>query len=102
MRAVLAVLCLAALTAGAAFAAGGEKEQVHLNAADQAAAKRAVAARADLGSGNWQAGFRKPDLSPAPGCANFHPKQADLVLTGRRGVGVDRTRDCSSRRRRRS
>ena len=82
MRAALAVLCVAALTAGAAFASAGEKEQVHLTKADQAAAKRAVASRADLGSGNWTGGFTKPDLSQAAGCASFHPKQADLVVTG--------------------
>jgi hypothetical protein len=82
MRAALAVLFVAALTAGAAFAAAGEKEQVHLTKADQAAAKRAVASRADLGSGNWTGGFAKPNLSQASGCANFHPKQADLVITG--------------------
>lgn len=82
MRALLAVLCVAAVAAGAALAATGEKEQIHLTTADQAAAKRAVAQRADLGSGSWAGGFVKPDLSAAPTCANFHPKQADLVLTG--------------------
>lgn len=82
MRAFLAVLCLAAVVAGAALAATGEKEQIHFTTADQAAAKRAVAQRADLGSGAWTGGFVKPDLSAAPTCANFHPKQSDLVLTG--------------------
>jgi hypothetical protein len=82
MRAVLIALCLAAVAAGAAIAATGEKEQIHLTKADQAAAKRAVALRTDLGSGAWSGGFVKPDLSAAPTCANFHPKQSDLVLTG--------------------
>jgi len=82
MRAVLIALSLAAMAAGAAVAATGEKEQIHLTKADQAAAKRAVAVRADLGSGNWTGGFTKPDLSRSPGCADFHPKQADLVITG--------------------
>jgi len=82
MRAVLATLVLAAAAAGAALAAGGEKAQVRLNAADQAAAKRAVALRSDLGSGTWSGGFVKPDLSSSPDCATFHPKQADLVVTG--------------------
>ena len=82
MRAALAALCLTALTAGAAFAADGGKEQIHFNAADQASARRAVTARADLGSGAWTGGLRKPDLSAAQTCANFHPKQSDLVLTG--------------------
>lgn len=82
MRAALAALCVSAVAAGAAFAATGEKEQVHLTNADQAAAKRAVAMRSDLGSGNWTGGFSKPNLSQSAGCANFHPKQHDLVITG--------------------
>jgi hypothetical protein len=83
MRAALAMLFIAAAAAGVAAAAGGEREQIQLTTGDQAAAKRAVAARADLGSGNWAGGLRKPDLSSTPACANFHPKQADLVLTGK-------------------
>jgi hypothetical protein len=82
MRAVFAMLCVAAVAAGAGFAATGEKEQIRFTKADQAAARRAVAARADLGSGNWTGGLKKPDLTASPDCANFHPKQADLVLTG--------------------
>jgi hypothetical protein len=82
MRALLIALCVSAVAAGAAFAATGEKEQVHLTKPDQAAAKRAVASRSDLGSGNWTGGFSKPDLSQSAGCASFHPKQRDLVVTG--------------------
>lgn len=82
MRAVLAALLVAAVAAGAAFAATGEKEQIRFTKADQAAAKRAVALRSDLGTGAWTGGFVKPDLSGAATCANFHPKQSDLVLTG--------------------
>ena len=50
--------------------------------ADQAAARRAVAQRADLGAAAWTGGVTKPDLTSAPSCANFHPRQSDLVLTG--------------------
>ena len=82
MRALLIALCLVAVAAGAAVAATGEKEQIHLTKADQAAAKRAVAVRSDLGSGNWTGGYTKPDLSQSSSCATFHPKQADLVVTG--------------------
>jgi hypothetical protein len=82
MRALLAVLCIAAVVSGAALAATGEKEQIHFTTADQAAAKRTVAQRTDLGSGSWTGGFVKPDLSAAPTCSNFHPKQSDLVVTG--------------------
>ena len=82
MRAVLIALCSAAVAAGAAFAATGEKKQVHFTKPDQARARGAVAQRADLGSAAWTGGFRKPDLSASPTCADFHPKQSDLVLTG--------------------
>ena len=82
MRALLIALCLVVLVAGAAFAATGEKEQIQLTKADQAAARRAVAVRSDLGSGNWSGGYSKPDLSQSASCATFHPKQADLVVTG--------------------
>jgi hypothetical protein len=77
-----AVLAAAAMTAGAALAAGG-KPQVKFTAADQAAARAAVIRRSDLGPGSgWTGGTKKPDLSPAPTCAGYHPKQSDLVLTG--------------------
>jgi hypothetical protein len=79
---LLAALFLAVLTAGAALAADSGKEQIRLTKADQAAAKRAVALRTDLGSGAWTGGFKKPDLSATLTCPNFHPKQSDLVLTG--------------------
>jgi hypothetical protein len=82
MRVLAAAVLTAAVTGGAAFAGGGGKEQVHFTAADEAAAKRAVAQRSDFGGGDWRGGIRKPDLSPAPTCANFHPLQSDLVLTG--------------------
>lgn len=82
MRALLIAVCLVAMAAGVAFAATGEKEQIYLTKADQAAAKRAVAVRADLGSGTWTGGYTKPDLTQSPACATFHPKQADLVVTG--------------------
>jgi hypothetical protein len=74
---------LAAVVTGGALAAGGEKVQTRFTAAGQAAAKRAVARRADLGSSaGWTGGPTKPDLSAGPTCANFHPRQHDLVMTG--------------------
>lgn len=83
VRALFLAAVLAAVLAGAALAAGGEKVQTRFTAADQAAAKRAVARRTDLGSASgWTGGLTKPDLSAAPTCANFHPKQRDLVMTG--------------------
>ncbi len=76
------LLAVVGATAGAALAAGGERQQISFNAADQAAAGRAVARRSDFGQGAWAGGATKPDLSPEPTCANYHPKQHDLVLTG--------------------
>jgi hypothetical protein len=67
-----------------ASVAGGAspgKEKISLNTADQAAARAAVLRRSDFGPG-WSGGRTKPDLSAAPTCPNYHPKQSDLVLTG--------------------
>src|SRR6266576_3424866 len=79
---VVALAMLIVLSTMVAAAAGGERAKIRYNAADQAAARAAVARRADLGAGVWKGGARKPDLSPAPTCAGYHPKQSDLVLTG--------------------
>ncbi len=78
--AILGALGAALLLAGAAIA---DKEQIKLTAAGQAAARAAVMQRADLGgSTGWTGGAKRPDLSSATGCANFQPKQSDLVLVG--------------------
>ena len=70
----------ALVVAGAAVA---DKEQIHLSAAGQKAARAAVMQRADLGGATgWTGGAKKPDLSGGTGCANFQPKQSDLVLIG--------------------
>jgi hypothetical protein len=73
----------AVLVAGSAALADPGREQIKLNARDQAAARATVLRRSDLGSsGGWTGGRVKPDLSLAPTCPNYHPKQSDLVLTG--------------------
>jgi hypothetical protein len=51
------------------------------NPADQAAATAAVAQRRDFG-GDWSGGATKPDLSADTGCADWNPKQSDLLVTG--------------------
>ena len=82
---------LGALTAALLFAAAAlaDKEQIRLTAAGQAAARAAVMHRADLGGASgWTGGFKKPDLSPGTGCANFDPKQSDLVLIGAAETGL--------------
>jgi hypothetical protein len=82
LSAALAAFIAASCAVSAAFAERG-REQIKLNARDQAAARATVLRRSDLGStGGWGGGRVKPDLSPPPTCANYHPKQSDLVLTG--------------------
>ena len=71
----------AAVLCSVAGAADPGKEKIRFDAADQAAARAAVLGRSELGPG-WSGGRRKPDLSPAPNCPNYHAKQSDLVLTG--------------------
>jgi hypothetical protein len=78
--ALLAVGAGALLLAGAALA---DKEQIHLTSAGQKAAQAAVVSRADIGTApGWTRKVKKPDLSSTTGCANFDPKQSDLVLNG--------------------
>jgi hypothetical protein len=78
-----AVACGVVLTAAPIVSAGPrDKQPVKLNAADQAAARAAVLRLPELGPGPWKGGFKKPDLSPGPVCATYHPKQSDLVVTG--------------------
>jgi hypothetical protein len=78
------VLAIGAVLVAAAGAPGDSPgtEKIKFNAADQAAARAAVLRLADLGPSGWKGGMVKPDLSPGPICANYHPKQSDLVLTG--------------------
>lgn len=75
--AVLGALVLA----GTAAARTADHNQVKLTAKDQAVARQIVLNSADLG-GAWAGGYVKPDLNDALVCANYHPKQSDLVLTG--------------------
>ncbi len=81
MGRLLVVLAAALALAGAAAAATTDHNQVKLTAADQAVAKKIVIKSSDLGTG-WSGGAVKPDLNDALVCANYHPKQSDLVLTG--------------------
>jgi hypothetical protein len=60
-----------------------DREQIHLTAAGQKAARAAVLARRDVGMApGWTEKTQKPDLSGNTGCSNFTPKQSDLVLIG--------------------
>ena len=78
--ALIAVVAAGLLLAGAAFA---DKEQIKLTAAGQKAAQAAVISRTDIGTApGWTRKVKKPDLSSDTGCANFNPKQSDLVLNG--------------------
>lgn len=75
-----AAIVVALVFAGTALA---DMWQIHRTAAGNAAASAAVVKRADLGTvSGWTGGTTKPDLSSTPPCANFHPKQSDLVVIG--------------------
>jgi hypothetical protein len=81
-RCLGAAVAVVLATAVSAAAGGGEREQVKLNAADQAAAKATMIRRGDLRpAGSWVGRSITPDHQ-APSCPNFHPKQSDLVVTG--------------------
>jgi hypothetical protein len=76
----IVVVTMATVTA--ALAGDGLREKIRFTAADRAAARAVVIRRGDLRpTGGWKGGRTKPDLSPTT-CANFHPKQSDLVVTG--------------------
>jgi hypothetical protein len=81
-RGLLIAALAAAVGAGSAVAAATDREQHRFNASDQAAARSAVVVRSDLGTAKWTGGFKSPDLSPPKPCADWNPKQSDLVLTG--------------------
>jgi hypothetical protein len=81
MGRLLLVVAVALALAGAAAAGTADHNQVKLTAADQAAAKKSVIRLSDLGTG-WSGGAVKFDLNDTLVCANYHPKQSDLVLTG--------------------
>jgi len=81
MTRLLLAVASALVLAGTAAAGTADHNQVKLTAKDQAAAKRIVLNSADLG-GAWSGGYVKPDLNDALVCANYHPKQSDLVVTG--------------------
>jgi hypothetical protein len=65
----------------AASALAAEQVPFKANAADQATAKAAVIQRTDLSAG-WTGGATKPQTSSDTGCADWQPKQSDLLLTG--------------------
>ncbi len=69
-------------SAAAALASVSDREQHKFTAADQARRRRPSWLKSDLGKTGWKGGVTKPDLTPGPTCANFNPKQSDLVVTG--------------------
>jgi len=81
MGRLLLVAIAALVLAGAAAAGTADRNRIALTAADTAAARRAVIRLADLG-GVWTGGAVKPNLNDNLVCANYEPKQSDLVVTG--------------------
>ena len=84
-RATVATLCaLVFVTAAAASTSDDGKQQIHLTAADNAAARGVALRKADFGGvPGWSGGTKKPDLSSSGRAARTSiPKYSDLVLTG--------------------
>lgn len=74
---------IALASSGAASAAADNEWKVQLTSAGEAAAQATVLSGKDFGSGTgWSGGPAKPTLSAKTDCANFQPKQSDLVLNG--------------------
>ena len=77
-----AVLGAAGVALACAAVALADREQIHLTAEGQAAARAAVLTRADLGTASgWSGGMKKPDNTPLT-CPSYAPKQSDLVVNG--------------------
>jgi hypothetical protein len=84
---LLVSAAIAALALGAAAAASTSHAtrtaQRLFNPTDQALARSIVLKGSDLGrSSTWSGGLSTPDTSAPRTCANFHPRQSDLVITG--------------------
>lgn len=57
--------------------------QRHYTSGDQALAQSIVLKASDLGStSTWSGGMSAAETSQPRTCANFHPRQSDLVITG--------------------
>lgn len=57
--------------------------QRHYTAADQSLARSVVLKAGDLGSASdWSGGVTAAETTQPRSCSNFHPSQADLVITG--------------------
>jgi len=85
------VLALVVAATAEPASAPPSREQVHITAADQAAARGAVLRLADLGSSGWRGGPVKPDVTSGLVCPGYAPKQSDLVLTGAAETAWGRT-----------
>ena len=80
---VFAALLACIGAAGLGSAGTVDKEQLHLTAAGQAAARAVVIRKTDLGTApGWTGGTKKPDESAGPNCTGYDPKQSDLVKIG--------------------
>jgi hypothetical protein len=91
--AILVALIIGALTVAAVAMARTTNEagavrtsqaaQRHYTAGDQALARSIVLKASDLGSASiWTGGVSAADTSQPRTCANFHPRQSDLMITG--------------------
>jgi hypothetical protein len=83
-KAIALLLALAFVAALALSpAAAGDREKVHIVAADQALARSALVRLTDLGNPDgWAGGPRKPAPPSSFTCGSYTARQSDLVLTG--------------------
>ena len=84
-RRLAPLACLSLFALAFAAAALADKEQIHITAEGQAAARAALPRQSDFGVG-WVAKTYKPSLNSEMQCASFNPKQSDLVLNGTAGI----------------
>lgn len=79
MLLAMGVVAAAPPSESAIFAS--EKPQIRLNHKDEVAARSVTIHARDLPGSGWRGGSTKPEIGPDP-CPTYHPRQADLVVTG--------------------
>jgi hypothetical protein len=80
-RLVAGLTAVVALAAAASAAA--DRQRVKLTAEGQSVAKLAILERADFGRApGWSGGPVRPDLTSTSPCADFNPRQSDLLVIG--------------------
>ena len=79
---MLAAVTVAALVVSATALAGGNTYKLRITPEGSAAARALLLTKSDVGS-DWTGGMAKAGAFNPSVCKNYHPKYADLVVTGR-------------------